>query len=195
MTVTEPRPGDALLIIDLQNDFLPGGCLGVAGGDEAVRVLNRYIAIFRDQRLPIITTRDWHPRNHCSFEARGGEWIPHCIAGTHGAAFPSELAIPRDTVIISKATTSEQEAHSGFEGTDLCARLRDLGVKRLFVGGVATEYCVLSTVRDALRLGFRVFVLEDVVRSVDLLPRAGEQALERMRNLGAKSIRLEAVSV
>jgi len=126
---------------------------------------------------------------------RGGEWIPHCIAGTHGAAFSSELAIPRDTVIISKATTSEQEAYSGFEGTDLCARLRDLSVKRLFVGGVATEYCVLATVRDALRLGFRVFVLEDAVRPVDLLAYAGEQALEKMQHLGAKSIRLQAVSV
>ena len=195
MTITEPRRGDALLIIDVQNDFLPGGCLGVAGADEAVHVLNRYIAIFRDRRLPIIATRDWHPANHCSFEVRGGEWISHCIAGTHGAAFSSELAIPRDTVIISKATTSEQEAYSGFEGTDLCARLRDLSVKRLFVGGVATEYCVLATVRDALRLGFRVFVLEDAVRPVDLLAYAGEQALEKMQHLGAKSIRLQAVSV
>jgi nicotinamidase/pyrazinamidase len=194
MSVTEPRPGDALLIVDVQNDFLPGGCLAVPGGDEAVHVLNRYIATFLERDLPIIATRDWHPPNHSSFEVRGGVWPPHCIAGSQGAAFPAALRIPCDTVVISKATTSEQEAYSGFEGTDLCARLRDLGVRRIFVGGLATEYCVLATVRDALRLGFRVVVLEDAVRAVDLLPGNGERALEEMRRLGAKPVRLEAVA-
>jgi nicotinamidase/pyrazinamidase len=190
----EPHPGDALLIIDVQNDFLPGGCLAVSGGDEAIEVLNCYIAAFRDRRLPIIATRDWHPPNHCSFEMRGGVWPPHCIAGTQGAAFASNLRLPCDTVIISKALTSEQEAYSGFEGTDLCARLRDLGTRRIFVGGLATEYCVLFTVRDALRLGFRVVVLEDAVRAVDLNAGDGERALEEMRRRGAKSVRLEAVA-
>jgi nicotinamidase/pyrazinamidase len=194
MIPIEPHPGDALLIIDVQNDFLPGGCLAVRGGDEAIHFLNCYIASFRDRGLPIIATRDWHPANHCSFEMRGGVWPPHCIAGTQGAAFPSTLRIPCDTAIVSKATTSEQEAHSAFEGTDLCARLRDLGTRRIFVGGLATEYCVLSTVRDAMRLGFRIVVLEDAVCAVDLDAGNGVRALEEMRRLGAKSVRLEALA-
>jgi nicotinamidase/pyrazinamidase len=194
MSLMEPHPGDALLIIDVQNDFLPGGCLAVPGGDEAIHVLNRYIETFRDRKLPVIATRDWHPGNHCSFEVRGGVWPPHCIAGTQGAAFASALRLPCDTIIVSKATTSEQEAYSGFEGTDLCARLRDLGTRRIFVGGLATEYCVLFTVRDALRLGFRVVVLEDAVRAVELAAGNGERALEEMRRRGAKLVRLEAVA-
>jgi nicotinamidase/pyrazinamidase len=194
MSPIEPHPGDALLLIDVQNDFLPGGCLAVPGGDDVVHVLNRYIAAFRDRQLPVIATRDWHPRNHCSFELRGGVWPTHCIAGTRGAAFASNLQLPCDAVIVSKATTSDQEAYSGFEGTDLCARLRDLGVRTLFVGGLATEYCVLFTVRDALRLGFRVVVLEDGVRAVDLTAGDGDRALDTMRRLGAQSVRLEAVA-
>lgn len=194
MALLEAHPGDALLIIDFQNDFLPGGCLGVSGGDAAVHVLNRYIASFHGRGLPVIVTRDWHPPNHCSFEVRGGVWPPHCIAGTHGAAFPSNLRLPCDSIIISKATTSEQEAYSGFESTDLCARLRDLGVRRLFVSGVGTEYSVYLTVRDALRLGFRIVVLEDAVCAVDLAAGDGERALENMRRLGAQLVRLEAIA-
>ncbi|MBL8541661.1 MAG: isochorismatase family protein [Betaproteobacteria bacterium] len=194
MSPIESHPGDALLVIDVQNDFLPGGCLGVPGGHATVHMLNRYIASFSDRRLPVIATRDWHPQNHCSFEVRGGVWPPHCIAGTQGAAFPSTLRLPCDAIIVSKASTADQEAHSAFEATDLCARLRDLNVRRLFVGGLATEYCVLMTVRDALRLGFRVAVLEDAVCAVDLAAGDGERALETMRRLGAKSVRLEAIA-
>ena len=152
MNAIEPHPGDALLIIDVQNDFLPGGCLAVPAATTRSRLEPLHRGL-QDRDLPIIATRDWHPANHCSFEMRGGVWPPHCIAGTQGAAFPSTLRIPCDTVIVSKATTSEHEAHSAFEGTDLCAHLRDLGTRRIFVGGLATEYCVLSTVRDAMRLG------------------------------------------
>jgi nicotinamidase/pyrazinamidase len=193
MTSIEPRRGDALVIVDVQNDFLPGGCLGVSGGHQAVEVINRYIAMFCDRQLPVVATRDWHPQNHCSFDARGGMWPRHCIQHSHGAAFPSTLAIPCETVIVSKATTSEHEANSAFESTELCARLRDLGIRRTFVCGIATEYCVLATVHDALRLGFQVLVLEDGVCAVDLTPGAGQRALEEMRRLGAKHIRLEAI--
>lgn len=194
MNPMEPHRGDALLIIDVQNDFLPGGCLAVPGGVETIHVLNRYISAFQERGLPIIATRDWHPVNHCSFEMRGGVWPPHCIAGTQGAAFPSTLRIPCDTIIVSKATTSEHEAHSSFEGTDLCARLRDLGTRTIFVGGLATEYCVLATVRAAMRLGFRIVLLEDGVCAVNLESGNGERALEEMRRLGAKLVRLEAVA-
>jgi len=195
MTATEPRCGDALVIIDVQNDFLPGGCLGVRDGHEAVEVINRYIATFRDHQLPIVATRDWHPQNHCSFEIRGGMWPRHCVADSPGAAFPSALTIPCETVIVSKATTPEQEAYSAFESTELCARLRDFGVHRLFVCGLATEYCVLATVHDALRLGFQVLVLEDGIRAVDLAAGDGERALQEMLRLGAKISSLETIEV
>lgn len=194
MLTTEPRRGDGLLIVDVQNDFLPGGCLAVPGGDAIIPVLNRYIAAFRDKKLPISATRCWHPPNHCSFYDRGGQWPAHCIAGTHGAAFPSALRIPGEAFIVSKAMTPDQEAYSAFEGTELCARLYDFGVRRLFVGGVATEYCVLATVRDALKLGFDVVLLEDAVRPVDLSPGDGDHALAEMKRLGASAIRLELVA-
>jgi len=159
-----------------------------------IPVLNRYICAFRERGLPIFVTRDWHPVNHCSFQMRGGMWPPHCIAGTQGAAFPASLQVPCEATIISKATTADEEAYSAFEGTDFCARLRDLGVRRLFIGGVATEYCVLSTAHDASRLGFDVLLLEDAVRAVDLTPGDGLRAIEEMRRLGAKFTSLEALA-
>jgi nicotinamidase/pyrazinamidase len=194
MSPIAPRRGDALVIVEVQNDFLPGGCLGVPGGDAVIPVLNRYISTFRERCLPIFATRDWHPVNHCSFQMRGGMWPPHCIAGTHGAEFPAALDVPGEATIISKATTADEEAYSAFEGTDFCARLRDLGVRRLFVGGIATEYCVLSTAHDASRLGFRVMLLEDAVRAVDVTPGDGVRAIDEMRRLGAKLTSLDTVA-
>ena len=187
----EPGPGDALVIVDVQNDFLPGGALAVPHGDEVVPVLNRWIERFTARGLPVIATRDWHPPDHCSFQARGGPWPPHCVAGTEGAAFAPGLRLPQDTLVISKATEPDREAYSGFEGTALAERLRDLGARRLFVGGLATDYCVLSTVRDARREGFEVVLIEDGVRAVDVQPGDGERALEEMRRLGAALVRTE----
>jgi nicotinamidase/pyrazinamidase len=181
-----PRAGDALLIVDVQNDFLPGGALAVPQGDAVVPVLNRWIARFRDRGLPVVATRDWHPPDHCSFRSRGGPWPEHCVAGTPGARFAPDLELPQDALIVSKATESDREVYSGFQGTDLAERLRALGVRRLFVGGLATDYCVLETVRDALREGFEVVVLRDAVRAVDVNPGDGERALEEMRRLGAR---------
>ncbi len=181
-----PRAGDALLIVDVQNDFLPGGALAVPRGDEVVPVLNRWIARFREQGLPVIATRDWHPSGHCSFQSRGGPWPVHCVAGTAGADFAPGLELPKDTVVISKATEPDREAYSGFQGTDLARRLRTLGVRRLFVGGLATDYCVLETVRDALREGFDVVLLRDAVRAVDAHPGDGDRALREMERLGAR---------
>jgi nicotinamidase/pyrazinamidase len=142
---------DALLVIDVQRDFLPGGSLPVADADAIVPVLNRYIARAKRAGLPVFASRDWHPRNHCSFRARGGQWPPHCIAGTAGAAFPAELQLPGDATIISKATQPEADAYSAFQDTNLAALLRRHGVRRLLVGGLATDYCVLNTVCDALK--------------------------------------------
>ena len=186
--VPAPRPGDALIVVDVQNDFLPGGALAVPHGDEVIPVLNEWIDRFRAAGLPIVATRDWHPPDHCSFSPQGGPWPVHCVAGTHGAAFAPGLRLPPDTIVISKATRSDREAYSGFQGTELAERLRELGVRRIYVGGLATDYCVLNTVRDALREGFDVIVLRDAVRAVDVQPGDGERALAEMERLGARIV-------
>ncbi len=185
------QPGDVLLVTDIQNDFLPGGALAVAGGDEVVPVLNRYIDAFQAQGLPVYATRDWHPLRHCSFHAQGGPWPVHCVAGTHGADFSSLLKLPPDTTVISKATSRDREAYSSFQGTDLDSRLRAAGIRRLFIGGLTTDYCVLNTVRDARRLGYEVFVLADAIRAVDVRPGDGQRAEEEMAHLGAQFITLD----
>lgn len=180
--------------MDVQKDFLPGGSLAVPHGDEVVPVLARYIELFKDKGLPIFATRDWHPPDHSSFETRGGPWPPHCVQGSEGAKFAPGLGLPEDIVIISKATDPGEEAYSGFQGTDLDERLRREGVRRIFVGGLATDYCVLSTVRDALSLGYEVYLLEDGVRAVDLNPGDGERAIDEMVRLGAKTVSFEEIS-
>lgn len=177
--------GDALLVVDVQNDFLPGGSLAVPDGDAVVPVLNRCIALFSGKQLPVFASRDWHPPNHCSFRAQGGPWPPHCVAGSPGAAFASELALPPGSTVISKADTPERDAYSAFGGTDLAARLAAAKIKRLFVGGLATDYCVLNTVQDALALGFAVVLLTDAVRAVEVAPGDGARALAEMQSGGA----------
>ena len=184
----------ALLIVDVQNDFLPGGALAVPRGDEVVPLLNRAIDAAGRGGAPVFASRDWHPENHCSFRARGGLWPPHCVAGTPGAAFAPTLALPRDAVVIGKATTADADAYSAFAGTDLAARLRALGVRRLVVGGLATDYCVLNTVRDALKEGFEVALLEDAIRAVDVKPGDGERARQAMRAAGATPATVEDIA-
>ncbi len=176
---------DALLIVDAQNDFLPGGKLAVATANEIVPVLNRYIDAFFCRGRPIYATRDWHPADHCSFSDQGGIWPSHCIAGSTGAEFPADLHLPDSTVIISKATTAEKDAYSGFDGTELATQLRSAGIERLFIGGLATDYCVLNTVRDALANGFLVFLLLDAIRAVNLHAGDGEAAIAEIIAHGA----------
>ncbi len=187
----QPQPGDALLIVDVQNDFIPGGSLAVPRGDEVVTVLNHYLQIFVAHNLPVFATRDWHPEHHCSFRAQGGIWPPHCVAHTRGAQFSAALQLPSSAVIISKATTVEHDAYSGFQGTDLDSLLYTVNVRRLFIGGLATDYCVLNTVRDALGLGYKVMLLTDSIRAVDVQPGDGLRAEEEMVKLGAQRITVE----
>lgn len=179
------QPGDALVIVDVQNDFLPGGSLGVPAGDEVIAPLNGWLVKFGAAGLPIFATRDWHPAEHCSFVAQGGAWPPHCVAGTPGAQFAAALALPTAVQTISKATTAEADAYSGFAGTDLYERLHSLGVRRLFIGGLATDYCVRGTVQDALQLGFAVTLLLDCMRAVDVRPGDGDRAVAAMLAAGA----------
>lgn len=180
--------GDALILVDVQLDFLPGGSLAVPHGDEVVPALNRYIAVFRGLTFPIVATRDWHPPDHCSFRAQGGPWPSHCVAGSAGAHFATLLDLPCEAHIVSKATSRDRDAYSGFEGTGLDDWLRRAGASRVFVGGLATDYCVLNTVRDALRFGYATFLLLDAVRAVDVAAGDGARAIDEMRRLGAMAI-------
>lgn len=184
MTTIKATEGDALIIVDVQNDFLPGGALAVPDGDAVIEPLNRVLDIFHTRGLPIFASRDWHPANHCSFREQGGPWPPHCIADTEGAQFPKALQLPAFTAIVSKATTPEKDAYSAFEDTPLAMQLMMYGVKRVLVGGLATDYCVLNTVRDAVKNGFSVVLLTDAVRAVNVHPGDGDKALAEMRALG-----------
>lgn len=185
------KQGDALIVVDVQNDFLKGGSLEVPQGKDVIPVLNRYIEAFRSKGLPIIATRDWHPLNHCSFKAQGGPWPPHCVVDTEGAQFASDLILPSSAVIISSATEPDKEAYSGFQGTDLDQRLGSVHIGRLFIGGLATDYCVLSTVKDALEGAYKVFLLQDAIRAVNVKPDDGKKAEEEMIRLGAVPINYE----
>jgi nicotinamidase/pyrazinamidase len=191
---TRLAAGDGLVVVDVQNDFLPGGALAVPAGDQVVPVLNRYLSLFAERSLPIIATRDWHPANHCSFLEQAGLWPPHCVANTHGAAFAPALALPPTTIVISKGTDPLQEAYSGFQGTDLAERLRAIGVRRLFVGGLATEFCVLATVTDGLREGFSVFLLLDAIQALEMQPGDARRSEQEMFDHGAHSLRREDIA-
>jgi nicotinamidase/pyrazinamidase len=183
----QPGPGDALVVVDVQNDFLPGGALAVPAGDAVVPVLNRYIGEFERRRLPVFATRDWHPPGHCSFREQGGPWPPHCIAGTRGAEFARDLALPASARLVSKAARAEADAYSGFEGTDLASQMRQLQCTRVFIGGLATDYCVRASALDARAEGFEVVVLEDAIRAVDVHPGDGQRALQDLAMRGART--------
>lgn len=188
---------DALLIVDVQTDFCPGGALAVPGGDRVVPVLNRYLAAFERRGLPVFASRDWHPAETRHFEAGGGPWPPHCVAGTAGAAFHPDLALPETAVVVSKGTDPEDDGYSAFEaktpdGTVLEDALRRRGVGRLFVGGLATDYCVRATVLDAAARGFRPVLLLDAIRGIDVEPGDQARALDAMLRAGATPATLES---
>jgi nicotinamidase/pyrazinamidase len=189
MTIDPGR--DALVVVDLQNDFCPGGALGVRGGDAIVPVVNRYLERFAAAGAPVFLTRDWHPSVTRHFKAFGGVWPPHCVQGTRGAEFHPDLAPPAEAVIVSKGMDPDQDAYSAFQAQDRSARpfpavLAERGVQRLYVGGLATDYCVRATVVDALRGGFEVVVLGDAIAAVDLEPGDGGRAIDEMQGAGAR---------
>jgi len=188
ITQLEPASGDALIVVDVQNDFLPGGALAVPGGDEVIEPLNRAIDAFVRAGLPVFYSRDWHPAEHCSFKAQGGPWLPHCVAGTPGARFAPGLRVLDSATVISKAVSAERDAYSAFQGTNLAARLKAAGAHRVFVGGLATDYCVKATVLDAKANGFEVQVLTDAMRAVEVKPGDGRRALQEMQASGAHLI-------
>lgn len=181
----DPQAGDALLVVDVQNDFLPGGALPASGGERVVELLNAAIAAFRERRLPVLLTRCWHPPGHCSFHAQGGPWPPHCVVDTWGAGFARGLWVPGEAPVLSKGQRPDVEAYSAFDGTDLLDRLRTLRVRRVVVGGLTTEYCVRSTVLDALGAGLEAVVLADAISGVDAEPGDAERALAELQRAGA----------
>jgi nicotinamidase/pyrazinamidase len=185
--------GDALLVVDMQYDFLPGGSLGVPRGDEVLAPVNRLLALYGERGLPVYASRDWHPADHVSFAARGGPWPPHCVAGTPGAAFPEALSMPPQTVVISKAVTADTDAYSAFNGTALAEQLKERGVRRVAVCGLATDYCVLNTALDAIEAGFQTLVLPDAMRAVEVAPGDGARAIGRMVAAGAVAVEVDAL--
>lgn len=184
-------PGDALVVVDVQVDFLPGGNLPVPHGDKILPALHRYVEDFQRAGLAVVATRDWHPPDHCSFIQQGGPWPPHCIAGSTGARFALGLKLPTDVLIVSKARNRQRDAYSAFEGTDLDKRLRQRSIKRVFVGGLATDYFVLHAVRDALKLGYQTVLLQDAIRAVEAKAGDGERAIAQMLHLGAVPMAME----
>ncbi|MEM4298205.1 MAG: nicotinamidase [Nitrososphaerota archaeon] len=180
----------ALIIVDVQNDFCHNGALPVPEGDKIIPNLNIYIRRFSTLKRPVFVTRDWHPPDHISFRLRGGPWPPHCVQNTWGAELHKDLRLPKNTIIVSKAYERDKEAYSGFQGTDLAERLRALGIKRLFIGGLATDYCVKNTVLDALKEGFEAYLLEDAIKGIDAQPGDSEKAIKEMVEKGAKLVRL-----
>lgn len=174
---------DAVLAVDVQNDFCPGGALAVTDGDQVVPVLNRWIEAADRAGIPVIASRDWHPVDHCSFAERGGPWPPHCVQDTPGAAFHPDLQLPADAVRVSKGTAFNKDDYSAFDGTDLADYLKERGIKRLWVGGLARDVCVLETVKSACQAGFDTHVLVDATRAVD--PDKAQSALDEMRGAGA----------
>ncbi|MBT1075959.1 nicotinamidase [Geobacter grbiciae] len=184
------RSLSALLIVDVQNDFCPGGLLPVPEGDRVVPLLNRYMELFREKKLPIIASRDWHPAITSHFRDFGGIWPVHCVQGSKGARFHRDLALPDDAIVISKGQDPAQDAYSAFQattesGVSFPELLKELGITRLFVGGLATDYCIKESVLDGLRHGLAVTLLEDAVRGVDLTPGDSARAIENMVVAGA----------
>jgi nicotinamidase/pyrazinamidase len=179
----------ALLIVDVQNDFCPGGALGVQNGDRIVPILNRYIERFAQAGMSIFVTRDWHPPMTSHFNTAGGVWPPHCIQGSKGAEFHPDLRISNEAIILSKGTAVDEDSYSAFAAADargvpLQDLLRQRGIERIYVGGLATDYCVKETVLEGLLQGFEVVLLQDAVCGVNLQSEDSARAIDAMVKAG-----------
>ncbi|WP_019588961.1 MULTISPECIES: nicotinamidase [unclassified Thioalkalivibrio] len=178
------QPGDALLVVDVQNDFCPGGALAIDDGDAVVPVLNRWLKAAGELGLPVYASRDWHPREHPSFEAQGGPWPPHCLQDSPGARFHPALALPPDAIRVTKGVRFDQDQYSAFDQTGLAVALRNRGVGRIWVGGLAQDVCVAATALDARKEGFAVQLIPDATRPVTA--EGGREALQRMAEAGVE---------
>ena len=179
----------ALVLVDIQNDFCPGGALAVEEGDRIIEAVNRLMLQFQ----LVISTQDWHPADHVSFKEQGGPWPPHCVQGTPGAELHPALRQERIGYYFRKASSPDKDAYSEFEGTDddgrtLDEALKSHNIKRIYVVGLATDYCVKATVLDGIKYGYEVYVVTDAVRAVNVAPGDGEKALEEMARAGARLV-------
>jgi len=184
----EVEPKKALIIVDVQNDFCPGGSLAVAHGEEVVAPLNKLMKEFLDRGEPVFKTRDWHPEKTKHFQIYGGTWPVHCVQNTKGAEFHPDLLDDPRVTIVSKGFDESADGYSGFDGTRLAETLREEDVKEVWIGGLATDYCVKETVLDARREGFKVKALADAMRPVNLNPEDGEKAVAEMSAAGAEIV-------
>ena len=186
----------ALLIVDVQLDFFPGGALPVPGSDKIISILNKYVKLFSRQKLPIFASRDWHSKQTKHFKQFGGTWPEHCVQNTQGAQFHPVLKLPEETIILSKGMAPDEDNYSAFQSfdsqhTEFNRLLKKFGTTSLFVGGLATDYCVKWTVADALKFGYKVTLLLDAIKGVNINPKDSEVALYEMINLGAQKITFE----
>ncbi|MCZ7644954.1 MAG: nicotinamidase [Planctomycetota bacterium] len=188
------NPNDAaLVIVDVQNDFCPGGALAVTDGDAVVAPINKLVERF----ATVVTTQDWHPAGHCSFAAEpkyvDKSWPRHCVAGTSGAALHAGLKLPAGALSIKKGTHADKEAYSGFADTGLQDALAARGIRTVYVCGLATDYCVKATALDAARHGFATKVILDACRGVDLPAGTAAQAVEALRKAGVEIVTSDAL--
>lgn len=185
----------ALLIVDVQNDFSPGGALGVPEGDKIIPPINKYIKIFSQKKIPIFVTRDWHPVKTKHFKDFGGIWSVHCIQNSIGAAFHPKLKLPKDAIFLYKGMDPEKDSYSSFHAEDISGMkflniLKRLGIREIYIGGLATDYCIKYSAKDALKNGFKVNVLIDAIKGVNLKPKDSENAIKEIVKMGTKKINL-----
>ncbi len=184
-TVPQPDQHSALILVDLQNDFFPGGALAVPEANSLIPLINAYIKHFSRQGWPILATRDWHPANHSSFTEQQGPWPTHGVQGSRGAQFHSDLVLPPGMMVISKGTDPKKDSRSGFDGTSLADRLEDLNIQTLYVLGLPTEHCVKHTVLDGCQRGLRVVLLTDATKGGNPQQDNSRNALQEMADAGA----------
>jgi nicotinamidase/pyrazinamidase len=185
----------ALLVVDVQNDFCPGGALGVPEGHKIVPSINKYIKIFAKSKSPIFATRDWHPVKTKHFKDFGGVWPIHCLQNSKGATFHPDLKLTKDMILLYKGMDPDKDCYSSFHAEDasgisLLDWLKRLDIKELYIAGLATDYCVKFTAIDALKNGFKVRILIDAIQGVNLKPKDSEEAIKKIINMGAKKIKL-----
>lgn len=188
----------ALLIVDVQNDFCPGGALGVPGGDKIIPAINKYARIFAKKKLPIFATRDWHSIRTKHFRGFGGPWPVHCVQNTRGAAFHPNLKLPKNAILLYKGIDPEKDGYSAFEAEDtsglaLPKILTLLNINEIYIAGLATDYCVKFSVRDAIKHKLKVKILLDAIKGVNVRPQDSEKAIKEMVRKGAKKITLKDI--
>lgn len=185
------KNNDALIIVDVQNDFCPGGALATENGADVATTMTDLARRFSQKNLRVYATQDWHPAGHSSFQEQGGPWPEHCVQDSPGAEFHPNLKLPVGSSIVRKGTDMEVDAYSGFLDSNLEDLLKAAGVERVVVGGIATEYCVLNTVLDARKLGFETYVLKDGIAAVNVEEGDGAKAIEKMEEAGAEMISVD----